>query len=216
MTKGNRVVRLTGVGRLLAAAIVLLSATLSQAATPYADMPAGKYTLDKKHSSLHWRVSHLGLSNYTARFTDFDATLTYDPKAPEQSKLTATVNPLSLETDYPKPEETDFDKKLSEGKDWFNGKAFPKISFTATKLKKIDETTGTITGDLTFLGVTKPLTLQVTFNGAMAKQPFSKKPTLGLSAVGTLKRSEWGMTKYVPNIGDEVELLIEVELAKED
>lgn len=193
---------------------LLIASSLCYAGTPYAEMPAGKYTLDKTHAQLHWRVSHLGLINYTARFTDFDATLVYDPKDPEKSSLEATVNPLSLETDYPYPEETDFDKKLSEGKDWLNGKKFPTIKFTSTELKKIDDKTGTITGNLNFLGVTKPMTLNVTFNGAMAKQPFSKKPTLGFSAVGKIKRSDWGLTTYVPNIGDEVELLIEAEFAQ--
>lgn len=196
---------------LLTAVTFFLFSAVTHASTPYAEMPAGAYQLDKRHAQLHWRVSHLGLSNYTARFTDFDATLTYDPKNPEKSTLTATVNPLSLETDYPTPEETDFDKKLSEGKDWFNGTKFPVITFKSTKLTKIDDKKGTLTGDLTFLGVTKPMTLDVTFNGAMAKQPFSKKPTLGFSAVGKIKRSDWGMTQYVPNIGDEVELLIEAE-----
>lgn len=183
--------------------------------TPYQDMPAGVYELDETHAQLIWQVSHLGLSNYTARFTDFDAQLTFDPKNPENSLLVATVNPTSIETDYPYPEKKDFDKKLIEGEDWFNALKFPEIKFTSTKVKKTGDNTGTITGDLTFLGVTKPMTLDVVFNGAMAQQPFSQKPTLGFSATGTLKRSEWGMATYVPNIGDEVKLIIEAEFSAE-
>ena len=76
------------------------------------------------------------------------------------------------------------------------------------------DNTAIMTGDLTFLGATHPMSLNVTFNGAMKKQPFSKKPTLGFSASGSLQRSDWGMGTYTPNIGDQVMLLIEAEFAK--
>lgn len=181
--------------------------------TDYKEMPAGKYEIDDTHASLTWKVSHLGLSNYTARFTDIDATIEFDPKAPENSKVTASINPTSLETDYPYPEEKDFDKKLIEDKDWFNASKFPKITFTSTGIERTGDNTGVMKGELNFLGVSKPLSLDVTFNGAMKKQPFSGKPTLGFSANGRLKRSDWGMGTYVPNIGDDVELIIEAEFA---
>ena len=182
--------------------------------TDYKAMPAGVYTLDKTHASLTWKVSHLGLSNYTARFTNFDAEIDFDPKDFEQSKVTATIDSSSIETDYPYPEKKDFDKKLVEKEEWFNAKKFPEITFTSNSVEMTGKNTALMTGDLTFLGVTKPVSLNVTFNGAMKKQPFSKKPTLGFSASGSLKRSEWGMATYVPNIGDEVILLIEAEFAK--
>ncbi|MEM6811793.1 MAG: YceI family protein [Pseudomonadota bacterium] len=183
--------------------------------TDYQDMPAGVYNLDETHAMLIWRVSHLGLSNYTARFTDFDADLTFDPENPENSQLVATVNPMSVETDYPYPERKDFDKVLATGEDWFNAGNFPKIEYKSRKITHNGDNTGTIEGDLTLLSVTMPLTLDVTFNGAMAEQPFSKKPTLGFSATGTMKRSDWGMGAFVPNIGDEVELIIEAEFGME-
>ena len=182
--------------------------------TDYKEMPAGVYHLDDTHASLTWKVSHLGLSDYTARFTDFDAKIAFDPKNPEKSRVTAAINPTSVETDYPNPETTDFDKELAEGEGWFNANAFPKITFTSTGIKRTGADTGVMTGNLTFLGVSKPVELDVKFNGAFAEQPFSKKPTLGFSASGSLKRSEWGMATYVPNIGDDVELLIEAEFAK--
>ncbi len=182
-------------------------------AASYSEMPAGVYKLDETHAQLIWRVSHLGLSNYTARFSSFDADLTFDPAQPEQSKLVARVDPTSIKTDYPHSDEKDFDKKLSEGKDWFNALEYPEITFESKEIKITGDNTGEMTGDLTFLGVTKPVTLDVTLNGAMVKQPFSNKPTLGFSATGSLKRSEWGMATYVPNIGDEVEIMIEAEFA---
>lgn len=197
-----------------AAAFPLMLPLGATAKTPIAEMPAGVYTLDETHASLIWKVSHLGLSDYTARFTSFDAELTFDPQNPENSKLVATVDPTSIETDYPYPEQKDFNQKLVTGEDWFNAGKFPQIRFESTSITKTGDTTGTITGNLTFLGVTKPLTLNATFNGAMKSQPFSKKPTMGFSATATMKRSEWGFDTYVPNIGDEVELLIEAEFAQ--
>lgn len=201
----------------VAVGLGFVPAGLSYAAdTPYNEMPAGVYNLDETHAQLIWKVSHLGLSNYTARFTSFDADLTFDPANPENSSLTATIDPTSIKTDYPYPEKKDFDKKLVEGKEWFNVAAFPEIKFESKELAVTGENTGTMMGHLTFLGVTKPVTLDVTFNGAMASQPFSSKPTLGFSATGSLKRSEWGMATYVPNIGDEVQIMIEAEFAMEE
>ncbi len=197
----------------LAAAWLMANVSTLIAANAYTDMPAGVYQLDKAHASFTWKVSHLGLSNYTARFTDFDASIEFNPDKPENSTVSASVNPTSIETDYPFYEEKDFDKKLIEDKKWFNASEFPEIVFKSSKIERTGEDTGTMTGDLTFLGVTKPISLDIKFNGAMKKQPFSKKPTLGFSAHGELKRSDWGFTTYVPNIGDNIELIIEAEFA---
>jgi polyisoprenoid-binding protein YceI len=182
--------------------------------TPIADMPSGSYTLDKSHASVTWRVMHLGLSNYTARFTRMDATLEFDAKDPTKSSLVATVDPASVKTDFPYTEKKDFDKELATGKDWFNAGEFSEIKFVSKKIEKKGKNKGLIHGELTFMGVTKPLTLNATFNGAYLKKPFADVPGLGFSATATLKRSEWGLATYVPNIGDEVQLLIEVEFHK--
>lgn len=199
---------------LVATAFFVVPAHQGFANTPYAQMPAGVYELDETHASLTWKVSHLGLSDYTARFTSFDAHIDFNPEKPESSVVKASIDPTSIRTDYPYAEKKDFDKKLAQGEEWFNAGQFPQIEFKSTAIERTGDNSGVMTGDLTFMGVTKPVSLYVTFNGAMAKQPFSQKPTLGFSAKGSLKRSEWGMDTYVPNIGDEVELLIEAEFAK--
>lgn len=196
-------------------ALIMIPAIASATGmTPLKQLPDGDYVLDKSHASLHFKVSHLGLSNYTARFTDFESTLTLDPAAPENSTITASVNPLSIETDYPKPEEKDFDKKLSEDEHWLNGLKFSKITFESTKLTRINANTGTLEGNLTMLGVTKPVSFDVTLNGAYENKPFANVPALGVSASGTIKRSEWGFDTYVPNIGDDVEIIMELEFHK--
>ena len=198
-------------------AILLLIPASSQAAEKVAatEVPSGEYVLDKSHASLIWKVSHLGLSDYTARFTDFDATIDFNSQDPTKSKLTVEVNPLSVETDYPYEEEKDFDKKLAESESWFNSSEFPKITFESKKIEKTGDDTGIIHGHLTMLGETKPLKLKVTSNGGYLKKPFAEVPALGFSATATMKRSDWGFDTYVPTIGDEVKILIEVEFHKD-
>ncbi|MCE2926316.1 MAG: YceI family protein [Rickettsiales bacterium] len=199
---------------LLATVLALSSTTAMAQMTPLAEMPSGKYTLDQSHASVTWKVSHLGLSNYTARFAKLDATLEFDAKDPTKSKLLATVDPASVRTDYPNAAEKDFDKKLAQDAEWFNAGKFPEIKFESTKVEKTGENTGKVHGNLTMLGVTKPLVLDAKFNGAYLKKPFADVPGLGFSATATLKRSDWGFSTYVPNIGDEVQILIETEFHK--
>ncbi len=201
---------------------LLLSLGVSMAAvsahavnTPVSDLPAGDYILDKTHTSISFKVKHMGLSNYTARFNDFDATLTLDPSDITKSALMASVNPLSIETDFQHhSDEKDFNKKLGENADWFNGLKFPEVTFKATNLVKTSDNTGTMTGDFTMLGMTKPVAFDVTFNGAYASKPFANVPAMGFSAVANIKRSEWGFDTYVPNIGDDVQIIIETEFHK--
>ncbi len=182
--------------------------------TAWKDMPAGVYTVDKTHASLIWKVSHAGLSNYTARFKSYDAEINFDPADITKSSVSAKIDPATLETDYVATAEKDFNKNLITKEEWFNAGKFPEITFKSTKIEVTGENTGKIHGDLTFLGVTKPVTLDATFNGAYALQPFSKKPTMGFSATGSLNRSDFGMSTYVPMIGDKVDIIIEAEFAK--
>lgn len=204
--------------RLIAAALLLASFAATPAhaqdMTPWKDMPAGVYSVDKTHASLLWKVSHAGLSNYTARFKSFDADITFDPADLTKSKVTAKIDPASLETDYVPTAEKDFNKNLITQEQWFNAGKFPQITFTSTKIEVTGDNTGKIHGDLTLLGVTKPVVLDAVFNGAYAVQPFSKKPTLGFSATGSLTRSDFGLDTYVPAIGDKVDIVIEAEFAK--
>jgi len=183
----------------------------AQESTPLKGMPSGLYELDKTHASLIWRVDHLGLSKYTARFTNFDVDIDLNALEPEKSRVRATIDPTSIRTDYPNTEKKDFDAELVNNAGWFNAEQFPEITFLSTAVEKTSENTGKITGDLTFLGVTKPVTLDVVFNKAMGNHPFANKPALGFSATTSLKRSDFGMTTYIPNIGDEVEIIIEAE-----
>jgi len=174
-------------------------------------LPAGTYELDKSHASVTWKVSHFGLSDYTARFTDLNADVTLNPQAVEDSSLRVSINPMSVRTDYPFADKKDFDKVLSSEAAWFNAGEFGEIAFVSKEIETMGDDTAKLHGELTLLGVTKPLTLDVMFNGAYLEKPFSGVPAFGISATTVVKRSEWGMGSYVPNIGDDVEVLIEAE-----
>jgi polyisoprenoid-binding protein YceI len=186
------------------------------AKSPFNDMPEGKYALDLSHASVVWKVSHLGLSDYVARFANFDANIEFDPKNIENSVVTASIDPTSIQTAYPNAAEKDFNQILATDEKWFNAGKFASIDFASNKIEMTGENTAIMQGELTFLGTTLPVSMDVTFNGAMQRQPFSGKPTMGFSAVTTIERSKWGMTQYVPNIGDSVEVMIEGEFFKAD
>lgn len=200
---------------LLIAAAALAAVATAPATAEVQKVPAGTYVLDPAHASVIWKVSHLGLSDYTARFTKFDATLDVDPAKFADAKLSVTIDPTSLETDYPFPDKKDFDKTLITDKDWMNAPEHPSITFTSTKVEVTGAQTAKVTGDLNFRGVTKPVTLDVKLNGALENHPFAKTAAMGFSASGTIDRTQFGMDKYAPAVvGSEVKLLIEAEMLK--
>jgi len=183
--------------------------------------PAGRYTLDLSHGRLIFRVSHLGFSNYTALFTDFAAELDFDPANPEAMALTATVDPASIQTHFPDPE-FDFNAYLA-GPDFLDAAAFPEITFASTRVRMTAPDKAAVTGALTLHGVTRPITLRVTFNGGYAPQSFDPGGArIGFSATGTLFRSDFGIDMGIPapgttlGVSDAVEIVIEAEFINPD
>jgi polyisoprenoid-binding protein YceI len=194
-----------------AAAVSLLAVPVAMAAPgvaskAVADLPAGNYVLDKTHASLTAKIGHMGFSNYTVRFNSLDASFSFDPAKPTESKIVATVNPASIDTGS-----VSFNGDLSGAK-WLNADKFPVITFTSTGLTITGANTGKMTGDLNFLGVTKPVTLDVVWNGVGSGMMGGTRT--GFSATGSIKRTDYGFNTYVPVIGDQVDLLIEVEFTK--
>lgn len=202
--------------KLSAFALSVAASTIAMTANAdnFNELPSGEYSLDKTHASVTWQVSHMGLSNYTARFTEIDATVDYNPENIEESVVTAKINPASVRTDYPNADKKDFDKELATAKAWFNSEVHPSIDFKSTQIKMTGENTAIMTGDLTFLGVTKPVTLDVVLNGAMLSHPMKQIPAFGFSARGSIMRSDFGLDTYIPNVGDKVNLIIETEFVK--
>jgi polyisoprenoid-binding protein YceI len=189
------------------------AAAPAKPATP--QVPAGDYKLDKAHASLVFKVNHLGFSHYTARFADFDASLKFDPANPAASTVEATIDPRSLELNTPP---AGFKADLT-GPQWLDSAKYPAITFRSTKVEVTGVDTAKITGDFTLHGVTKPVTLDATFNGGYAGHPMDPHARIGFSAHGVFKRSEFGMGFGVPapgstmGVGDEVDVAIEAEFS---
>ncbi|PIB95508.1 YceI family protein [Caulobacter sp. X] len=201
-----------------ALAATLLAAPAALAApgvtsTKPADLPAGHYVLDKTHASVVGRIKHMGFSNYQFRFTKVDASFDYDPKAPQDAKIKVTVDPGSIDTATGADEfGLKFNKELA-GDGWLEAGKFPTATFVSTKVEPGAGQTGKVYGDFTLHGVTKPIVLDVTFNGVGGSfAPGSVKT--GFSATTTIKRSDFGVSKYVPLVSDDVALSIEVEFDK--
>lgn len=185
------------------------------AAAEMAEMPAGHYVLDKPHASLVFRVSHLGFSHYTAGFTKYDATLEFDPKDLAKTRFDGTVDVRSLTLNNPP---AGFLDDLL-GKAWFDADKYPTITFHQTGIEVTGPNTANVTGDFTMHGVTKPLTLAVTFNGGWVGNQYDPQARAGFSARGTLKRSDFGMAYGIPEpgtnmgVGDEVSIALEAEFS---
>jgi polyisoprenoid-binding protein YceI len=194
----------------IAAAATLTAPAFAQGA----QAPAGAYVSDKTHTSIQWQGLHNGLSWYSARFTNFDIQLNFDPKDVTKSKVTATIDPKSIETDYartrPAGSTTDFNNEVATNERFLNAGKFPSISFASTSISKTSNTSGKMTGNLTFLGVTKPVTLNVTYVGNR-NDPRTQKHKVGFQLTGSFKRSDWGMPVGGP-VGDEIRIEINSEL----
>lgn|SRR5690606_652707 len=174
--------------------------------TNVAEMRGGAYVLDKTHASLLWKVNHLGFSSYIGRFNDFDASLDFDPANLQASRVEVIIDAASLDVNN-----ESFENDL-RGSDWFNVEQFPQIIFRSTSLVQSNsENSFVFAGDLTFHGVTKPVNLNVNFNGG-GRNFLTRRNTLGFAATTTIKRSEFGMDNLVAfGVGDDIELEIHVE-----
>jgi polyisoprenoid-binding protein YceI len=191
-------------------------AVAAQNTPSVAGLPAGAYTLDKAHSSLLFRIDHMSFSRFTGRFSAWDASLQIDPVHPEHGSLSAAIDPRSLETDTTPP--AGFLDML-RGADWLNAQQFPAITFHSTHIERTGPNTARITGDFSFHGVTRALTLDATFNGGYAGNQYDPHARIGFSAHGVVKRSDFGLSIGLPppgsnlGVGDDVEFIIECELS---
>lgn len=187
------------------AATGLMLAGAAQAQTPANPNPSavqpGAYKVEPSHTRVLFTVSHMGFTNWYGDFTGASGTLTLDPKNPAAASLTVSLPVASVSTTNAK-----LDGELKAA-DWLDAARFPQAGFKSTKVTPVGTGAADVTGDLTLHGVTKPLTLHVKFNGA-GINPLDKAYTAGFEARGTIKRSDFGVTKYVPLIGDTVELTL--------
>jgi len=171
--------------------------------------PYGLYKIDPDHTSVSFKINHLGLSHYMGRFDRVEGYMNFNNNVPEQSNINIVVYPNSIDVNNPKLEET-----LRTDK-WFNVIQFPQATFRSTRIDRTGAMTGKVTGDFTLLGIRRPMTLDVTFVGT-GTNIFDKHQVIGFTAVGTFDRSNFGMSNLLPMLGNQVVLEIETEFDKDE
>ena len=184
--------------------LALLGGAAAAQTTPTrnpAEVLPGAYVVEPLHTQVTWSLSHLGFTTYFGRLGDVSGSLTLAPNSPATSQLSITMPTASLNTTSDK-----LNQEL-QGSDWFDAKSYPTISYKSTKVDIIGRGHATVTGALTLHGVTRPVVLDVRFNAA-GVNPIDHHYTVGFQATGTIRRSQFGVTKYVPLVGDDVSLMI--------
>ncbi len=192
----------------LAAVAFVIPLTAAAASQNVSDVPGGHWVLDPRHSSVVARVQHMGVSLYTLRFDRMDASFDYDPAHPEAARVQASVDPASLDVgaDYSKDFANEF---LAADK-------FATATFTSTEIRPGQGNQGTMSGNLTLMGVTRPVTFNVSLIGTgheVLPLPLGQRAA-GFEATTTIKRSDFGSTYLSNLVGDEVTLTIEAEFDK--
>jgi polyisoprenoid-binding protein YceI len=166
----------------------------------------GHYVLDRRHASLVARVRHMGLSLYTMRFNKVEGDYDFDPAQPLASKISVTIDAKSLDTGDP-----GVSKQFAS--EFLDADHNPTITFKSSAIQTTDDTHGTVTGDLTLRGVTQPVTLDVIYDGAASGLIGGHR--MGFSATATIKRSLFGSKAWLGDVGDDVQLVIEAEFARQ-
>ncbi|RKP48398.1 polyisoprenoid-binding protein [Trinickia fusca] len=172
-----------------------------------AAVPVGHYTLDPHHWSVTFNVEHLKYTRLDMRFDRAHATLDWQPGGLDASAVDATIDAGSVDTN-----DVLLDK-IVKGPDLFDAATNPTIRFVGTQFARTGPAQGKLEGNLTIRGTTRPVTLDVTFNGYGAN-PLTKEDTLGFSAQGHFSRAQFGLATWFPAVGDEVRVRIEAEFVR--
>ncbi len=168
---------------------------------------SGNYTVDKTHTRVLFKVNHLGLSTYVGRFNDFDATLEFDPDNILASRLEATIDTRSLDLN---------DEKLEyrlAGPSWLDSDKYPEAVFTTISVTPLKDSKIKFIGSLTLKGKSQPVEMIVTFNGG-SDNLLSGHYTIGFSATGSFKRTDFGISRYTSVVGDTIELEVHTEFQR--
>jgi polyisoprenoid-binding protein YceI len=187
----------------VASAVALLAlAPAVRAANPDpAAVKAGAYVIEPHHTRVLFSVSHMGFTTWYGDFAGASGKLVLDTAHPEASQLQVSIPTASVSTTN-----ATLDGELKSA-DWFDAAKYPVITFNSTSVRPTGAGEADVTGDLTFHGVTKPVSLHVHFNGA-GRNPIGISYLAGFEVSGHLKRTDFGVTKYAPMIGDDVALII--------
>ncbi len=177
---------------------------------------ADTWEFDKKNSSISFSWDHLGLSRQSGRFLDFDGRLQFSPTDPEGGSVDVVIKTASLWTGV-----KEFDDNL-KSESFFNADRYPLITFRSTWVRRTGEKTGEVDGELTIMGISRPVTLKVIWNFT-GEHPFAAvNPTYkgkwvsGFTATAKVQRSDWGLTRALPLISDDIWITIEAEFLLKD
>jgi len=179
-------------------ATALLLAAGSATAAPV------RYDLDPNHTRIDFSWTHFGFSHPMGRFDRFDGDFRFDPADPTKSSVTVTFPIDSIDTGVAK---LDAHLKTDE---FFDVAKYPTATFKSTRVERSGEHGLKVAGDLTLHGVTKPVVLDVTVN-KVGRHPMAGRDAAGFDASATIKRSDFGISNYVPNVSDEIRLSISTE-----
>lgn len=172
---------------------------------------ADTYKVDPQHVWVTFGINHAGWSTAQGIFRKVDATIVFDKDDVSKSSVSATIDATSLDTNY--------DKRNSDlmSPDFLNTEEFPTITFQSTSVEKTGDRTGKLTGDLTIIGVTVPVTLDVTWSGKEDPFPWAPDvPRTGFTATGTISPAAFGMGKVAEyGLGPDVNLTINIEAEKQ-
>ena len=186
----------------------VVDAVAPKPAVDMSALPAGTYRDEDGHAYIQFSYDHQGFSKPVLRWREFDAVVEYDPADPENSTLEVTIPVSSIDSMVPV-----FDDHLKSA-DFFDADTYPTITFKSTSVDIGPDGSGTVTGDLTVRDITRSVTLDGQLN-KIGKHFRSGVDMFGISGTGRIKRSDFGVGKYAPSVGDEVDLVMEIEFQKE-
>lgn len=190
----------------------LFGAALLAAGMTAAQAAPDSFTFDKTHTKVMFSYFHVGMSTQYARFDTVDGDVVFDVEKPENSKVSVTIDPASVDTDV-KP----LDDHL-KAEDFFNVAKYPKVTFVSTEVRKTGTKTYQIVGNLTMKGKTHPVTLDATLNHlgdhplAGFIKAYAGATFAGFSARTRIRRSDFDLGLYAPLTSDVVDIIIETEL----
>lgn len=179
------------------------------------DIPSGSYQNDPAHTSITWRIGHMGLSHFTARVNDVTINLELNAEDLSKSQVNATIDPATVDTGYPFSNKS-FDDEVGKDPRFLNAPKFPAVTFVSQKITLIEHGQALIRGKLTMLGVTRSVTLEGVLNGTLKSHPFAKVPAVGFTATTKIDRTDFGLD-YLSGaiLDDEVEIIIQAEFTKQ-
>jgi len=174
-----------------------------------------EYQFDKGHTQIRISWNHLGLSEQSALFREYEGSVTFDQEDVSNSAVNVTIDPASVDSGVP-----DFDDHLRSS-DFFHVEEHPEATFETTEVVQTGPNTGRMTGDLTIKGITKPVTLDVTLNFAgdhplaAFSDKYAGRKAAGFQATGRVLRSEFDLGRNAPLVSDWVDIEINTELFRE-